>query len=62
MSAEHTPLILGQLIANEEVLRQATADAERDMQEGKTTEAVFDVLRGEYFVAKQAREDFEKNS
>lgn len=62
MSTENLPLTLEQLIANEEALHQATAVAEADLQEGRTTEAVLGVLRGEYFVAKHAREDFEKNS
>jgi len=53
---------LGELQQAEEALRVATAEAQSDLEQGRTTEAVFEDLRGRYFVAKQAREDFESNS
>ncbi len=60
---EHNSTItLKQLQKQEEALRRATGDAQRDLGEGKTTEAVFEDLHQKYLVAKQAREDFEAKS
>lgn len=53
---------LARLQEQEELLRVATEKAQSDFEQGKTTEAVFEDLRDRYFVAKQAREDFEANS
>ncbi|MEK7134204.1 MAG: hypothetical protein AAB819_00545 [Patescibacteria group bacterium] len=53
---------LEQLKEQEEVLRIATEDAQKDLEHGKTTEAVFEDLQARYLLAKQAREDFEAKS
>ncbi len=53
---------LKELQQAEEALRVATAEAQSDFEQGKTTEAVFEELRAGYFLAKQAREDFQSNS
>lgn len=56
------PVTLQYLQENEEALRKATEEAQNDLEKGKTTEAVFEDLRDRYFVAKQAREDFQTKS
>lgn len=53
---------LDELQQAEEALRAATAGAQSDLEKGKTTEVVFEDLRARYFIAKQAREDFQSNS
>jgi hypothetical protein len=58
----YTPPTLDELRQMEEKLREATAEAQKEMGEGKTTPAVFEELRGKYFMAKQAREDFERSN
>ncbi|OGZ06551.1 MAG: hypothetical protein A3C93_06045 [Candidatus Lloydbacteria bacterium RIFCSPHIGHO2_02_FULL_54_17] len=54
----NTEPTLQELEEQEEICRKATAEAERDLEEGRTTEAVFEDLRTRYFLAKQAVRDF----
>lgn len=56
---QENTVTLEQLQEQEEALRKATEDAQNDLEQGKTTEVVFEDLRARYFLAKQAREDFE---
>lgn len=51
-----------ELIEHEESLQKATEEAQDDLAQGKTTEAVFEDLQARYFIAKQAREDFQANA
>lgn len=52
--------VLKELKGVEEELRQAVEGAMKSVAEGGATEAVVDDLRGGYYAAKQAREEFEK--
>ncbi len=51
---------LEELRQNEEDYRRALADAMKPIAEGGATEAVTEDLRDRYYIAKQEREDFEK--
>ena len=51
---------LEELRQNEESHRRAVADAMKPIAEGGAQEAVIEDLRDGYYIAKQARENFEK--